>query len=107
MYTKQQIAKIKELGNEWHKGEHHRVYFNNLGQLYGIETSRYNSGNIQSARLDGQKISNSQARRILQRLNFVKIWFCLVAQEFQCKDYYGDLHNGDFERIVAAIEAQL
>jgi len=107
MYTPEQIERIRAIGNEWHKGNYHRVYFNNLSELYGIKTNRYNSGNISSATLDGEKISNSAAKRILGRLACVKIWFDLTDNEFHCKDRYGELHDGDFEKIIHEIEERI
>ena len=100
MYTEEQIDKIKELGNEWQKGGHHRVYFNDLGTLYGIETGRYNTGNISSATLDGEKISNSQAKRLLQKLFYVKVWFDLTDGQFHHKDTYGEI-NAEMRPWVA------
>jgi hypothetical protein len=51
-------------GSEWESGDNHRVYFNDLPELYGLQAERYGTGNISSAKLDGQKISNSKARKI-------------------------------------------
>ena len=69
------IEILKKLGNEWQKGDKHRIYFNSLGMFYGIETERYNSGNISSATLNGNSISNSEAKRILGRLLDCKVWY--------------------------------
>jgi len=105
-YTMEQIERIKQWGNEWHKGDMHRVYLNNgLGRLYGIETERYGSGNIMSAKLDGQPISNSEAKRLLSRLAYSKFWFDLSEQKFHCS---GEMAGtGMMQKIVAAIDAKL
>ena len=107
MHTQEQISKIKELGNEWQKGNHHRVYFNDLGTLYGIKTNRYNSGNIQSATLDGKAISNSQARQLLQKFASVKFWFDLTDNKFKFNDPYSEVNKEMMRKIQAAVEAQL
>lgn len=104
---KRQVSKIKELGNEWQKGDYHRVYFNNLGTWYGIATERYNSGNIQSATLDGKTISNSQARRLLQKFASVKFWFDLNTGKFLFRDPYGEVNKEMMRKIQASIEAEL
>ena len=103
-YTQGQIEKIKGLGSEWQKGNQHRVYFNNLGYYYGIRTERYNSGNVSSAELDGERISNSQAKRLLSTLAYSKLWFDVADQKFRGN---GELSDEMFSKIVAAIKAQL
>ena len=107
MHTQEQIDKIKELGSEWHKDDHHRVYFNDLGTLYGIKTNRYHSGNIQSATLDGKPVSNSQAKRLLQKFASVKFWLDLVDGKFKFNDPYSEVDKAMMRKIQAAIEAQL
>ena len=64
-YTAEQIIRIG--GKEWRKGDRHRVYINRhvLQRLLGLEVDYYNSGSIRRAELRGQRISNSEAGRIL------------------------------------------
>src|SRR5690554_4896083 len=61
-------------GRLWEKNGHRRIYINNLSVLYGLETTRYNTGNIASAKLDGERISNNSARQILSMLNSSALW---------------------------------
>lgn len=49
-------------GKEWIKGDHHRVYFNSADELIGLDVARYGTGNISSASLKGEPISNSKAK---------------------------------------------
>ena len=50
----------------WTKYGKDRIYLRNfLKENSGLEIERYNSGNISSAKLNGEKISNSMAGRIL------------------------------------------
>lgn len=62
-------------GKEWRSGDKHRVYFNNLPELFGLKTNRYNTGNISDATLDGEPISNSKASRIIEGFRNTKIWY--------------------------------
>lgn len=64
-YTKKQIAAIG--GNEWTspRGEV-RLYLNDWPALIGMEVERYGTGNISSAAIGGDRLSNSRARDILQ-----------------------------------------
>lgn len=55
-------------GNLWEKYGRKRIYINDddvIEKVFGLSVSRYNSGMISSAFLNGEKISNSQARRLL------------------------------------------
>lgn len=56
---------MKQVGNEWQKGDHHRIYFNFEYSDLGLDISYYKSGNVSYAKYDGEKISNSQARRMM------------------------------------------
>jgi len=58
-------------GNRWTKGNYDRVYFNGWAKFIGLEIDRYKSGNIWAASLNGETISNSEARRILGAITAV------------------------------------
>lgn len=61
--------KLVEIGcTVWEKYGRKRVYINSdeeIEKVFGLSVGRYNSGWISSAFLNGEKISNSQARRLL------------------------------------------
>lgn len=63
------VEVLKEMGaNEWHKGNYNRLYLNEaVDALIGLETECYKSGNIKSAWLKGERISNAEAGRIVER----------------------------------------
>lgn len=69
-------------GSEWQRGDKHRVYFNDLASLYGLEVNRYDTGNISGARLNGEKISNGQARQLLNTLQMAKLWWDVPTGKF-------------------------
>lgn len=79
-------ALVEMGGNEWKKGDYHRIYFNDLGSRLGLTVTRYNTGNISGARLDGERISNSEAGRILGRLAEIKVWVDVPAQRLMVKN---------------------
>jgi len=60
-------------GSRWTKYGHDRVYLDNWAELIGLEIGRYKSGNIHWACLGGEKISNSEAYRILGQVS--KVYF--------------------------------
>jgi len=64
-YTAEQIIRIG--GREWRKGDRHRVYIGRhvLQRILSLEVDYYGSGSIRRAELRGQRISNSEAGRIL------------------------------------------
>ena len=94
--------KLVELGKEWTKGDTRRVYFNNIESWYGLRVSRYNSGSIMSATLDGEVISNSTAKEIEGRFIGVKVWFDFADGEFHSQ---GTIKPGAFNKIVNNIKA--
>lgn len=97
---------VKVGGKRWQKGDMDRIYFDGLAGWYGLETSRYNSGNIGGATLDGSEISNTKARRIDNDLAQAKVWYDVAEGKFRGKgpnidDYFATIAN----RIGAAAEA--
>ena len=92
-----------KIGSEWQKGNHHRIYFNDLGARLGVETSRYNTGNISYATQDGLKISNAQAKRILSRCNYSKFWYDVNDGKFHTK---GELTSDEFAHIIESIKSE-
>jgi len=88
-------------GREWTGGAgYHRIYFNNLPELYGLRVSRYKTGSISSASFRGGKISNNKARRIGQAFAFSKLWYDIGSRKFECKG----MEEEDKAWIVAEIK---
>lgn len=57
---------ISNGGNRWTKYGKDRLYLGNLAySVGGLDVSRYKTGNISGASIDGETISNSGARRLL------------------------------------------
>jgi hypothetical protein len=80
--NEKQIEKLAELGNEWIKGDMHRIYFDDLAGWYGLKTKLYNSGNINSATFRGDEISNTEAREIENKFLGKKVYFDVNANKF-------------------------
>jgi len=73
--------KLEALGiSAWEKNGMRRYYINadKVEAVFGLEIGRYNTGNICSARLNGEHISNTKAGRLLAR----KIYFDAVSREW-------------------------
>lgn len=79
----------------WTKYGKDRIYLNNLlKEKSGLEIDRYNSGNISSAKLNGEKISNSMAGRIIN---------CMEASYYDIqKDsfYTGSIRQDEIRPII-------
>lgn len=58
--------------NRWTKGEMDRMYFN-LEKAGALELDYYKSGNLRSAYLDGERISNAEACRLLAVKCFIDL----------------------------------
>lgn len=73
--------KLEALGiSAWEKNGMRRYYINadKVEAVFGLEIGRYNTGNISSARLNGEHISNTKAGKLLAR----KIYFDAVSREW-------------------------
>lgn len=99
----QNIDKLTRIGSEWQNGRMHRIYFNNLENLVSLEITRYGSGNVSSAYLDGEKISNSRADRIAWSLQHGKFWYDVNDGQFHSRD----IGDNTVELIQAAIETKI
>ena len=87
-------------GSEWESGDNHRVYFNDLPELYGLQAERYGTGNISSAKLDGQNISNSKARKIESGLFGGKVWYNVKTGKYESKG----LSESAAKKIISNIQ---
>lgn len=96
-----EAALTKIGGRLWEKGSMRRIYFNDLEQWMGLTINRYNTGNISSARVNGERISNSQARRMLNAID--KLWFDLDDNQFYFQAADHDLAND----VVSTIRAHI
>jgi hypothetical protein len=70
-------------GNEWIRGDKHRVYLNDWAAFAGIETTSYNTGNISSVTYQGESVSNSQGGKLLGSID--KVWFDAADGKLYCR----------------------
>jgi hypothetical protein len=95
------VEKLKAAGgSEWESGDNRRVYFNDLPELYGLQAERYGTGNISSAKLDGQNISNSKARKIESGLFGGKVWYNVKTGKYESKG----LSESAAKKIISNIQ---
>lgn len=105
-------AALEEAGfKRWTtEGGHDRWYAPDglLEEIYGIKTSRYGTGNISSASLDGSAISNAVAGKILAGLGGLRLHW--DAKEGRWGSGRGDPvnPNGEYSRhLIPELEAGL
>ncbi|MEU9703044.1 hypothetical protein [Streptomyces sp. NPDC047981] len=72
-------------GRRWQKNGMDRIYFNNARDLLGLQVSHYKSGNISSAWLDDESISNSEAGRIAAATD--KVFYDLTTNKLRIQGY--------------------
>lgn len=96
-------TKLMTIGKLWEKNGMKRFYFNNLLDLYGLEITRYGTGKISSARLNGQKISNTQATKLINKMALGKFWYDCNAGEFKAQNIPEDMVSA----MVAEIKRRI
>ncbi|MDP5310434.1 helix-turn-helix domain-containing protein [Streptomyces poriferorum] len=90
-------------GNRWQRNGMDRVYFNNWAELAGIETTRYNTGNISSASYQGEGVSNSQAYKLLGCID--KVWFDTADGKLHARYGYDESRAASREEVWDAVAA--
>ncbi|MGW2181281.1 hypothetical protein ACWCXX_24910 [Streptomyces sp. NPDC001732] len=78
-------------GRRWQKNGMDRVYLNDWEQYTGIDVSRYGTGNICGATLDGRDIANGRATRALDAIE--KVWFDTADGRLHARHYGADAHE--------------
>ena len=84
------VEKLTAAGGKlWQKNGSSRIYFdyNLVLERAGFSANRYGSGNISSATLKGESISNSEAKRIVNAVYSRKFWYDLDDGKFYTKDF--------------------
>lgn len=72
-------------GRLWERDTMRRVYFD-CRALYGLTVTLYKTGNVCSACLDGERISNSEANRLGAVLGNTKLWVDLATGEVHLRE---------------------
>jgi len=100
-------------GNLWEKYDMRRIYFDgdDVAARQGLAFSTYGTGNVRSATLDGERISNSECKRILRAFHgfCFKLWYDLVDGKFYFEGNM-DNHRGAAEmrdEFMLAAEAAI
>ena len=95
--TENMIKALESKGfHRWTKGDYDRLYAN--AEDFGLYTESYNSGNIKYAELNGVKISNAAAGRILS----AKIYIDVKTGELITSRI-----TADADEIVEAVKAAI
>jgi len=81
----QNLIEDKE-NNLWEKYNKRRLYLD-FAKIVNLEVDRYNTGNISSAFLEGEKISNSKAYKYLQG----KAYIDLNTNTLECQYMHSDI----------------
>lgn len=99
--TQEQIERLVNAGaSRWTKYERDRLYIKRLADLIGLTYTKYNTGNISSAELNGETISNSECNRILAALDKAYI-------DLKTNTVYIDGRDDAAEVIIAGLENYL
>ncbi len=98
--------RLEEIGGRrWTKAGRDRVYFNETGCYIGLEIETYNTGNIAAAKLGGEAISNSRAKKILAALSGMSLYYDLGAGGLY---YRGKLDSAGYcQDAINAVQAAI
>jgi len=92
----EQITKILEDvgGKLWEKNSMKRIYFNRdvVIKAIKLDVDYYNTGNVSGATLEGDAISNSEAKRILSGID--KVWYDFADGKFHWNENYDNHVSG-------------
>lgn len=72
----------KNGGKIWRGGVHNRIYFNDIASLIGLDCQFYGTGNVSSATLDGEIISNTLASHYIDECSSGKLYLDLNDRKY-------------------------
>jgi hypothetical protein len=95
-------------GKEWKSadGKLHRIYFQ-VASLIGFECDKYKTGNISSATLAGQEISNSLASDYAALCADSKAWVDVSTGEINTKLGYSRRANITSDDLKSALQNRI
>jgi hypothetical protein len=82
MWTEEEL--VRAGARKWQKDDMLRWYFPIL-ELLGLRVTRYKTGNIQAAWINGERISNNSARELIYSYYNAKLWYDEKTQEMHWK----------------------
>ena len=90
-------------GREWCKNGMRRVYFSAdlLAKFYGLRCTLYGTGNVESATLHGEKISNTSANFLRNDFADMKFWWDAETAAFDSKSSTGAANHYPHELKIA------
>ena len=92
----EQIEKLNEIGTEWTKNGMHRIYINNVSDLYGLHPTY--------SQLNGTTISNTKAGKLRVACSEMKIYYDFSDDVFHCKTVTATDTDEIFRTVVAKIQ---
>lgn len=105
-YTTEQL--IAAGGSAWKSpdGKLHRVYFQ-IDKLIGLEVEHYKTGNVSSATLNGESISNTLASEWLSLCRASKAWIDVATGEAYAKIGYSRRAKLSGDDVLTALGAAI
>jgi hypothetical protein len=99
MMNANQIKQLEKIGSDWKKNEMHRIYINDIAELYGMHPTYSQLNSIQ--------ISNTKAGRIRVTCAEMKLWYDFSDDKFHCKTDVAASIDEIFQVVVAKIYKSL
>lgn len=92
-------------GKEWTTEEHHRIYFNDLPNWYGLEVGKWDNGRAKEITLNGEWISNKEGGNLIYALDNFKLFYDVKNEEFG-NTKSRKISKKIIEAIISAIKAK-
>ena len=102
MLSNETIAKYEGAGfKRWNKGNIDRLYINTT--MLGLEVSYYKTGNVASAKWQGDSVSNADGRRLL----YSKVWVDVKTGKLGIKTSFDAYDSMSVEEAAKAFIAAI
>jgi hypothetical protein len=91
-------------GKEWKKGNFHRIYFNNIHELHGLDAKFDEQGKFEYAHMLWAEVEEEYARRVIAHFADSKFWYDVKEKAFAYKNMDEDEFNVCIDTVNMKIE---
>jgi len=96
---------VKAGGEEWRKGDAHRVYFPDIERLYGMEYNYMRN----TCQVNGEQLDRQQTQDLMGDMSKLKFWYDVNRKKFEVgvEEFGRGGLKGNAESYLAAFKSGL